>query len=80
MKNEELRNKSLKALVESGTIASAICETSSNAARVICSTITTVKLPTTKCPTAKRNTSYSSNQELFQLFQPFKTVIIVVSF
>ena len=36
----------------------ALCETATEAARVGCSTITTVKRPTTKCSTAQRNTSY----------------------
>ena len=36
----------------------AICETAAEVARVGCSTITTVKRPTTKCSTAQRNTSY----------------------
>ena len=36
----------------------AICETAAEAACIGCSTITTVKRPTTKCSTAKHNTSY----------------------
>ena len=46
MRSKVIRGESL-----CGTVADATCETAADAACENCSTITTVKRPTTKCPT-----------------------------
>ena len=59
MRSKVIRGESL-----CGTVADATCETAADAACENCSTITTVKRPTTKCPTAKLDLAQGSGNSV----------------